>query len=221
MFRIILLLSFFSLPLSGVAAQDIRTNLMAISLDHIEEELFCLNDGNPQLFVSSRSGMGRPFEYRGPRQFVLRAKPDDFSRSPTPAPVASVNLPMNVDTVLLVSGKRPDGKLDLRAFDIASGSFKAGDYKFFNFSTQDLVMMMGKQQFGIRAGDEKIIADSSMRQDVIDITIRIGKIEDGQAKQIYASTWGHQPVKRNFIFLFDGRHPTSPVAIRRYSDRPR
>jgi hypothetical protein len=31
---------------------------------------------------------------------------------------------------------------------------------------------------------------------------------------------GHQPVKRNDVFLFNGSHPTRPIAIRRFSDHP-
>lgn len=217
----ILLLFMLLLLQSLVQAQEISTKIMTISLDESPGELFFINDGKVESYVSSRSGLGRPFGYKGTRRFTLRSKPEEFALSKPPPPVVSVLLPSGADTVLLVSAKAENDQLSIRAFGIETQTFKAGDYKFFNFSNQDLVMICGNRQFGIRAGEDKLISDEAMKKDVIDVTVRIGRLEDGQAKQIYASRWGHQPVKRNFIFLFNGRHASSPVAIRRYSDRPK
>ena len=198
-----------------------KTKILTVSLEKPLENVFFLNAGKAELFTSDRSGLGSPFDYAGTRELVLRASAEEFVAKPrVPPPLASVMLPAQAKLVLLVAGHSPDDKIKLTAYDVSSGSFRAGDYRVFNFSKKTVSLIFGRTKFALKPGEDKIVSDVVLQDKALDVVVQIAQVENGEPKRVYNSAWGHQPVKRNFVFLFDGSHPTRPIAIRRFSDRP-
>ena len=218
--RFILALVILATPVHG-QAPSFKTRIMTISLDQELENVWFLNVGKVEPLTSNRSGLGSPFDYTGPQELVLRANAAEFAaKPPVPPPLASVLLPARSKLVLLVSGHTPDDKLKLNAYDVSAGTFRAGDYRVFNFSKKTVSLIFGRTKFALKAGEDKIVSDAALQDKALDVVVQIAQVENGEPKRVYTSAWGHQPVKRNFVFLFDGSHPTRPIAIRRFSDRP-
>jgi hypothetical protein len=198
-------------------AQPLKTRILTLALDG-KINAFFMNAGKVEPFTAERSGLGSPFAYTGSSQFLLRAQQDDFAADPLPAPLASVALPRQSKLILLTAQSAADQKIKLNAYDISAAGFRPGDYRVFNFSDRNLLLILGKSKFALRPGDDKIVSNAILRDNTLDLVIRIAKIEGGKPKQVYASAWGHQPVKRHFVFLFNGSHHTRPIAIRRFAD---
>lgn len=202
-------------------APPFKTRILTISLDQELENAFFLNAGKVEPFTSDRSGLGSPFDYTGTQQLVLRSSADEFAaKPPLPPPLASVLLPAQAKLVLLVAGQTPENKVKLSAYDVSSGSFRAGDYRVFNFSQKTVSLIFGRSKFALKPGEDHIVTDVALQDKALDVVVQIAEVENGEPKRVYNSAWGHQPVKRSFVFLFDGNHPTRPIAIRRFSDRP-
>jgi hypothetical protein len=219
-FRLILALAVFASPALG-QSPPLKARILTIALDQPLENAFFLNAGKVEPFTSDRSGLGTPFEYTGPRELILRANAADFAaKPPVPAPLASVLLPTQAQLILLVSGRDSEGKLKLTAYDVSAGAFRAGDYRVFNFSEKVVSLILGRSKFALKPGEDFIVSDVALQDQALDVVVQIAQVENGAPKKVYASAWGHQPVKRNFVFLFNGSHPTRPIAIRRFSDHP-
>ncbi len=160
--------------------------------------------------------------YTGPRQFVLRGSAEEFAaKPPLPEPLASAVLPERSNLVLLVADRSTDGKTKLTAYDVDAAGFKAGDYRVFNFSEKAVSLIFGRSKFALKPGEDRIVSDVALQDKALDVVVQIAQVEEGKLKRVYASAWGHQPVKRNYVFLFNGSHPTRPIAIRRFSDHPK
>jgi hypothetical protein len=218
--RCILALAILAVPAFG-QAPPFKTRLLTISTDEALENAFFMSAGKVEPFVTERSGLGSPFDYVGTRQFILRSTAEEFAaKPPLPAPLASVMLPEQAKMVLLVTARLPDDKIKLTAYDISSGAFRAGDYRVFNFSEKTVSLILGRAKFALRPNEDKIVSDAALQDKALDFVVQIAQVENGAPVRVYSSAWGHQPVKRNFVFLFNGSHPTRPIAIRRFSDRP-
>jgi hypothetical protein len=218
--RCILALAILAIPAYG-QTPPVKTRILTISTDQPPESVFFMNAGKVEPFVTDRTGLGSPFDYAGTRQFVLRASAAEFAaKPPVPAPLASVLLPEQAKMVLLVTGQLPDNKIKLAAYDVSSGAFGAGDYRVFNFSQKTVSLIFGRSKFALKPGEDHIVSDVALQDKALDVVVQIAQVENGEPKRVYNSAWSHQPVKRSFVFLFDGSHPTRPIAIRRFSDRP-
>ena len=160
-------------------------------------------------FDANLTGLGQPVPYKGPRRLILRDTEAEFAaKPPLPAPAATVELPLNANRILLAFLKSGDKPLKVIAYDIASSGSRAGDYRFFNFSSKSLSTILGEQRFAIEPGKDKIVSDQSWRGDVLDLSIKVASIENNKPKRLYSSIWGHRPGRRNFIFML--RQPTFP-----------
>lgn len=200
----------------------LKTRILTISTDQPVENAFFLNDGKVQPFESDRSGLGEPTPYTGPRQFVLRGSAEEFvAKPPLPEPIASAVLPEHSNLILLVADRSPEGKTKLSAYDVDADGFKAGDYRVFNFSEKTVSLIFGRSKFALKPGEDRMVSDVALQDKALDVVVQIAQVEEGKLKRVYSSTWGHQPVKRNYVFLFNGSHPTRPIAIRRFSDHPK
>lgn len=209
-----------ALPAPGQTA-PVKTRMLTLSLDQQLENVFFMNAGKVVPFNADRTGLGSPFDYTGTRQFILRASAEEFTTEPPlPPPLAAVPLPEGAKLVLLVCSRSPDDKIKLAAYDVSIDGFRAGDYKVFNFSRKTVSLIFGRSKFALKPGENKIVSDPALQNKALDVAVQIAQVEGGKPKRVYASAWGHQPVKRNYVFLFDGSHPTRPIAIRRFSDRP-
>lgn len=207
-------------PTALCQAQAYKTKIITLSLSVDTPQAYFMSDGKAEPYAAERSGLGNPLPYSGSSDFILRSSPEEFAaKPPLPAPLASVRLPQNAALVLIVSSAS-DKELKLKAYDISTQGFGAGDYRFFNFTDKDTVILMGKSRIALKAGADRIVTNAVAKDKATDITIQIAHIEGGEATRVYASSWGYQPVKRHFVLLFNGSHPSRPVAIRRYSDRP-
>ncbi len=219
-FRLILALAILATPALAQAPPH-KTRVLTISLDQPLGDVFFQNAGKVEPFTSDRSGLGVSFDYTGTRELILRAKADEFAaKPPVPAPLASVLLPEQAKLVLLVCGRGSGNKIKLTAYDVSVGAFRAGDYRVFNFSDKAVLLSLGKSKFALKPDEEKLVSDVALQEKALDVVVQIAQVENGELKRVYTSAWGHQPVKRNFVFLFNGRHPTRPIAIRRFSDHP-
>jgi hypothetical protein len=219
--RILLTLAILAIPALGQTLPH-KTRILSISTDQPVENVFFMNDGKVEPFVSDRSGLGEPIPYTGPRQFVLRGSAEEFAaKPPLPEPLASAVLPERSNLVLLVADRSPDGKTKLTAYDVDAEGFKAGDYRVFNFSEKTVSLIFGRSKFALKPGEDRMVSDVVLQDKALDVVVQIAQVDEGSLKRVYSSAWGHQPVKRNYVFLFNGSHPTRPIAIRRFSDRPK
>ncbi len=217
--RIFLALAILIIPAAGQAPLY-KTQMFTLALDDQLENVFFLNSGAVQPLSAEISGLGSPFAYQGSQQFVLRASADEFAaKPPLPAPLATVKLPDQAKLVLLLSNRDAEKKIKLEAYDVSGGGFRAGDYRIFNFSEKSVSLILGSAKFALKPGEDKIVSDAALQQETLDVVVQIAQITDGTPQRVYKSVWGHQPVKRNYVFLFDGSHRTRPIAIRRFSDR--
>jgi len=207
-------------PILGQSA-PVRVQILTISIDTKIENSFFQSDGKIQPFKADPSDFGEPLSYVGPSQFMLRGAAEEFTAQPPgPLPLATVQLPEKATVVLLIGGHTPEAKLKLTAYDISAGGFRAGDYRVFNFSEKAVSLILGRAKFALKPGEDNIVSDVALQDNVLDVVVQIAQVEAGVPQRVYTSAWGHQPIKRNFVFLFNGNHPTRPIAIRRFSDYP-
>lgn len=199
----------------------LQTRLLTLALDGKIESAFFQNGGEIQPFEAERANLGVPQKYVGPRQLTLRSSREEFAMPPpVQVPLATVLLPERAAMVLLICAKTKDEKLKLAAYDISPVGFRAGDYRLFNFSNEPLSVIMGAHKFALQPGMDRLITQTSSQGQTPDIPIRIARMDHGKPIEVYSSVWGHQAVKRNYVFLFAGSHPTRPVGIRRFADYP-
>lgn len=199
----------------------VNTEILTIAIDEPLSGLYFQNGREIANFQANLTGLGEPLAYKGPRNLVLRASEAEFSAAPPlPAPVASVELPLNSDRVLLVCIKRSDQPPKFIAYDIAKGKSVAGDYRFFNFSHMPISAIFGSKRFAINPGGDSLQSDSNWKTEVSEIDMELAIIKDGKAKPVYTSAWGHRPGRRSFVFFFDGATTYKPLKICRFFDVP-
>ena len=200
---------------------QITTEFLTIALDEPVSDLFYKSSESVSPFDANLTGLGQPNPYKGPMRFVLRTSAEEFSlKPPLPPPAAAVMLPATANRVLLACVKSADNPLRLAAYDISSTGSKPGDYRFFNFCTKTLSLIIGEEKFTLDPGKDRIVSNREWRESILDLPMQVAKVEQSKAKLVYSSVWGHRPGRRNFIFMFDGRHPSKPVAISRFFDIP-
>jgi hypothetical protein len=198
----------------------VNTELLTIALAEPVDGLFYHDGESVQPFVANLTGLSQPQRYRGPQRLVIRADETAFDvPPPLPPGVASLMLPANSSRVLLVCVKEKDAPLRIAAYDISSKD-RAGDYRFFNFSDKPLSFNMGDQRFHVAPGKDFLASHASWRAGVLDLPIQVAAVEGKQPKLVYSSIWGHRPGRRNFVFTFNGRHPTKPITCCRFFDIP-
>lgn len=218
--RIALLLGL--LTISSLAQEPpVQTEILTIALDEAVDGLFFADSKAVVPFQANITGLSQPVTYIGPRRFVLRASAAEFAaKPPLPAPAAFVDLPPNANRVLLCCLKSENTALKIVAYDISSTGSRAGDYRVFNFSKQALSVNLGDQSFALSSAGDKNISDPSWQNDVLDLPMQVATVVNGKARLVYSSVWGHRPGRRNFVFMFDGSHPSKPISICRFFDIP-
>lgn len=219
-FHIFTILGIFT-TLSFAQEVVVNTEILSIALDEPVAALFFHNGKEIASFQANTTGLGEPLAYKGPRRLVFRSSEAEFTAEPPlPQPVASVDLPLDSDRILLVCVKSKDTPLRLIAYDIARGRSSAGDYRFFNFSRSVITANFGNKKFALTPGKDTILSDSSWKSEVLEMDTVLATVKDGKAKAVYSSVWGHRPGRRNFVFLFDGEQSYKPIRICRFFDVP-
>lgn len=203
---------------------QVQTKILTVALSRMNSEFFYQSGEEVREFAAEPSGLGSPIVYKGPQQFILHKDKKFFEKLPEgqtpPLPAATVALPDNADRVLVVSAPLPDDKIRLIAYDISTSKMKEGDYRFFNFSKLNLSMILGEQRLLVNPGSDQLVTDSGWQSKILDLPIKIAMVgaDNKTATPVYSSLWGHRPVRRNLIFLFDGDRPNRPVQMRRFYD---
>lgn len=210
------------LTISSLAQETpIKTEILTIALDEAVDGLFFYDGKAVVPFQANITGLSQPVAYEGSRHFILRATEDEFTaKPPLPPPAAMVDLPPNVTRVLLCCLKSESTPLKIVAYDISSTGSRAGDYRFFNFSKQTLSVKLGDKSFALESKLDKNISDRSWQDEVLDLPMQVATVDGRKAQLVYSSVWGHRPGRRNFIFMFDGSHPSKPISICRFFDIP-
>jgi hypothetical protein len=202
------------------APPAVKTEFLTIALDEPVSGLFYRNDQSVQPLDANLTGLGQPLPYAGPQRFDVRNAAAEFTAKQPPPPAASVMLPPKADRVLIAFVKSTGKPLRLVAYDISGAGGKAGDYRFFNFSSKPLSIILDSQRFAVEPGKDRNVSSQSWREGVRDLPMQVAAVENNQPKLVYSSVWGHRPGRRNFIFMFDGRHPSKPIGISRFFDFP-
>lgn len=215
-------LLFGILTISSLAQEPpIKTEILTIALDEAVDGLFYYDGKAVIPFQANITGLSQPATYVGPRRFILRATEAEFTaKPPLPAPAAFVDVPLNATRVLLCCLKSENTALKIVAYDISSTGSRAGDYRFFNFSKQILSVKLGDKAFALKPSLDKNLSNPSWQDEVLDIPIQVATVQDRKAQLVYSSVWGHRPGRRNFVFMFDGSHPSKPISICRFFDIP-
>ncbi len=218
--RIALLLGL--LTASSLAQEPpVQTEILTLALDEAVDGLFFQDAKAVVPFQANITGLSQPVSYVGPRRFILRSSAAEFAaKPPLPAPAAFVDLPLNANRVLLCCLKSENTSLKIIAYNISSSGSRAGDYRFFNFSKQVLSVNLGAESFALDSRFDRNISNQSWQSEVLDLPMQVATVVDRKAKPVYSSVWGHRPGRRNFVFMFDGSHPSKPINIRRFFDIP-
>jgi hypothetical protein len=218
--RILSMIGILCLPAMAQEPKSVDTELLTIALDETVNGLFYLNDKTVEPFQANLTGLSQPMHYKGPQRFSVRANAADFSaKPPLPSPVASTLLPLNCKRVLLVCIKSVDKPLHLVAYDISTKN-KAGDYRFFNFSSKTLSLILSDKRFAVAPGKDVSVSNAAWRDAVLDLPVQVAASENNKPKLVYSSIWGHRPGRRNFVFMFNGHHPSKPINFCRFFDIP-
>lgn len=208
----------------GQQPEVIKTQLVTVALNLHDTTLYYRTGEEIKEFTAGMNGLGDPFPYLGPRRFILHTSKEAFEPvkegQKPPVPAAFVDLPERSSRVLLVCVPMPDKTLRLIAYDIAKNSMKDGDYKVFNFSKSNLSIILGEKSFIVPTSKDVQVSDNSWQQGVIDLQCKIGIIQpdNKSAQPAYTSVWGHRPIRRNMIFIFDGVRSDKTVQVRRFYD---
>jgi hypothetical protein len=224
------ILAGFLLGLLPAAAQDdiIETEFLTLSFNGTVKGFYYRNGKEISKLEASRQGISAPIAYRGSSVLSLYENETDLAppekgREP-PKPVLQVLLPANNDRVLLLftfaDAKSP--LPTLRALGISTTAMKEGDYRIFNLSKQDVFAILNEQKASIAPGKSNSLTSAAWRGGVMDMNVSFGlRKEDGQIRPVYSSVWGHRPVRRMFVFIFDRPDKFRPLDIRMFYDVPK
>lgn len=228
----ILLILALSLSITGLcgaqeATHPIRTEFVTLSVTSgVPAYYYRDKDRITKLEVSAH-GTGTPVAYRGPAVLALYERPEDLAPrerdQPIPKPALHVTLPNGEDRILLIfskTGTGPEAKILSRALGISTQKMKPGDYQVFNFSNTKAFILMNKVKVTVEPGKHSYLSSADWKSEIIDIEIKIGVNDDKGLRRVYSSVWGHMPVRRNFLFLFDRNDRYNPFQIRRHHDVP-
>jgi hypothetical protein len=210
------------LALPGFAQEAaVDTEIVTIALNDPVAGLYFHNGKEIALLQANPTGIGEPLKYKGPRRFMVRTSREEFAlKPPLPAPHAWVDLPLASDRVLLACLKSGDAPVKMVAYDIGRTRLAAGDYRFFNFSHSVISVIFGEKKFAVQPGKDTLVSAPSWKDDVMELDITMAILNDGKAKPVYSSQWGHRPGRRNYVFLFDGPQEYKPIKICRFFDVP-
>lgn len=166
-------------------------------------------------FVASAGSLGTPVLYTGSQSFVIRSSKEEFSlpedELKQKPPLASITLPPNADTVLLICVAGEAGKTRLIAYDVSSKTLARGSYRVFNFSSKPLSVILGEQRFTVSPRKDKSVSDPGWQKETLALPLQIATITGSKAKLVYSNFWEHYPQRRSLMFLFDGHHVSDPV----------
>lgn len=206
--------------LSAQRPQAVKTNILTFAPGGMPEDFTAFYQTGEEIysFRASSSSLGIPVRYEGPQTFALFKSEADFAPrkkgDKPPEPLATLQLPAGADNVLILAIGEEDGdRIRLVGYDISSTSLKEGDYRIFNFSTQPLLMQLGDQKIGIKPGEDLMVKDSKWQKEVMALPLQIAVSEEGKAKVVYSAYWEHYPQRRSLMFLFNGRHPSTPIVF--------
>jgi hypothetical protein len=208
----------------GQQPEMIRTELVTVALNLRENTLYYRTGEEVKEFTAGMNGLGDPFPYLGPRRFILHNSIDAFAPvkegEQPPTPAAFIDLPKGASRVLLVCVPLPDKSLRLIAYDVGKTSMKDGDYKVFNFSKSNLSIILGEKRFLVPTSKDVQVSDGSWQEGVLDLQCKIGIVgaDNKTVTPVYSTLWGHRPIRRNMIFIFDGVSARGGVQVRRFYD---
>lgn len=209
----------------GQEAQLVKTTLLTFGLGAPPEGFTAFFKSDEEIFEfnATGNGLGVPARYRGPQRLILHRTKEDFKvtegQAPK-APLAFVDLPNKADTVLVLAAIEGPDKVRLAAFDVSTGTLRAGDYKLFNFSHSTLSMIMQKQKFSLAPGKDIKINDASWQEKAMALPIEIATVSGKTVTPVYSSFLEHFPQRRNIVFLFDGRRKNQPIAFTNFAVDP-
>ncbi len=207
------------------APEQISTELLTLSVDQNLKPLHYMNDGQPVEIKVTMAGMGGPTAYVGNRTLRLYADAADLMAKPegepAPVPVAQVTLPKE-KRILILFSQGPGGAQDvrMRAIGIAESMVGKGDYMVFNFSRSPIGVMMDQMRVGVKSGHHEVLSSAAWKQEVKDLNVKLGVASENQVIPAYSSVWGHRPVRRSFVLVFDRNDKGRPLDVRRFHDLP-
>jgi len=220
--RLLLALYFCIAPLRGEVAV-VKTEILAVALDAPVTGLFIDTGNGIRPFFANLTGLGLPLAYQGPRHLILHSSEEAFrsvAGQQAPPPAAVVDLPATGDRAILVCTLNPEGALKIIAYDISTTGMQPGSYRFFNYSRSLVSFIVGERKFNLLPGTDSLVTDPKWQSEVMDLEVQFGlrPSADKPFQRVYASVWGHRPVRRNYVFLFDGNSPSKPITSRRFFD---
>lgn len=202
----------------------IRTELLSVCINGDVDDFHYLNNGKPAVMQGYMAGMGSPVSYRGPQRLAFFKQAADLTPpkdGPAPVPLCVANLPAENRVLLIFSFGGPDNtKPSVRAVGASTDRMKAGDYRVFNFSKQDVGIIFADQKAGLAPGKDTTLSSSLWREKVADIGVQLAVAKDNIPRRVYSSMWGHRPERRMFVFLFDRSDPNRPLDVRKTYDVP-
>lgn len=212
----------------AATAQPVRTELLTLAFNGSLPGYYYKSGGQVLKLTASAQGISAPVFYQGPPLISLYEKESDLAPhkegEEKPEPVLRVKLPPGNDRVLLVfaytgTQKRIPGAT---AYGISMQSMKEGDYRIFNFSKQSIYAILNDKKTKVAPGKQSNVSDASWKREILDMKVAFGlQAPDQKARSVYSSVWGHRPVRRNFIFIFDRPDKFRPLDIRMFYDVPK
>ena len=206
--------------------ETIKTELLTLSINGEVNGLFYKNGKGAQRLQASSGSISSPIFYEGPRVISLYKKAADLNPVPEgvtpPKPLHQVKIPEGTNRTLLLfafTGK-PEDPPKVRAYGITDSNFSEGDYRIYNFSTQNAYVMHNDDKVAVPSGKQGAVRGAKWGKKVQDMKVMLGKEEEGKLVPVYSSIWGHRPERRNFIFVFDQPGNKRKFNIKKFFDLP-
>lgn len=215
---------------TSIRAQDevITTEFVTLAFNGSVPGYYYRNGKEVMKLGAARQGISAPTYYRGSRLLSLYANEADLApRKPGEAvskPVLQAHLPLNHDRILLIFSFTKNKKERiprLQALGISTKEMKEGDYRVFNLSKQTVYAILNDKKATIQPGKPINLSSSSWRSDTLDMNVKFGLKDGGKLRSVYSSVWGHRPVRRMFLFIFDRPDKFRPLDIRMFYDVPK
>lgn len=181
--------------------ENIRVRIQAVSASADDMRGIYFFDGRQmrELLVPG-TYIPDPVVYRGPNPLTLfEVNPDPENEGLPYRPVAQIRIPADEPQVILMLSKN-EGQLRGAAIPLRERGFPTGAFLVFNFSGQDVVLMLNEDVHRVANGRQQIVRLSVSERKAIPMVYRFA--EETEQRSFVSTSWFFNPDHRYLLFFF-------------------
>lgn len=186
---------------SAQEPENIRVRIQAVSASADDMRGIYFFDGRQmrELLVPG-TYIPDPVVYRGPNPLTLfEVNPDPENEDMPYRPAAQIRIPADEPQVILMLS-RNEGQLRGAAIPLRERGFPAGAFLVFNFSGQDVVLMLNEEVHRVANGRQQIIRTSVSERRAIPMMYR--SADEREHRSFVSTSWFFNPDHRYLLFFF-------------------